>query len=126
MGSYQTPKMASKKWGGTALTGGGHKGKIVSLQADGEVQLCGAGAQPWGVLHTDGPIAVGQFVEVIYAGGALVKCAGTINGAVNVASDASGLAVAAVAEDWIVGQLEEAGVANGLSSLVINILELNA
>lgn len=125
MGSYLNPKVATKKWGGTALTGGGHKGKILSLQADSEVQLCGAGAQPFGVLLTDGPIAVGQEVEVIYAGGALVKTAGILAGAVNVASDAAGLGVASATGNWIIGQLEEASVANGLSALVINIGQLN-
>lgn len=125
MGSYQTPKMTAKKWGGTALTGGGHKGKIVSLQTDGEVQLCGAGLQPFGVLHTDGPIGVGDIVEVIYEGGALVKTAAIVAGAANLASDANGLGVASAAGNWIIGQLQEASVVNGLSPVVINIAQLN-
>ena len=90
--------------------------KFVALAADGQVELCGAGAQAIGVLLND-PAAAGRAATVVVSGDVMVKCGGTVTRGGAVAVDASGLAVDATTGDVIMGYAREAGVA----SQIINI-----
>jgi hypothetical protein len=72
------------------------EGKAVQLKATGEVELCGVGRPASGVVVGTPLAAVGSPVRILRSGYGRVRLGATIAAGVFVASDATGLAKAAV------------------------------
>ncbi len=83
--------------------------KFVSLASDGQIDPTGAGAASDGVL-LNAPAAAGRAASVAVVGRVKVLCGGTIAVNGNVASNASGAAVAATTGNIVLGKALEAGV----------------
>lgn len=82
--------------------------KFVALAADGQVDLCGDGAQAIGVLYNQ-PSAAGQAATVVMTGKVIVEAGGSVTAGDEVACDADGNCVTAATSDIIMGYaLEDA------------------
>jgi hypothetical protein len=92
---------------------------FVTRNASGQVAATGAGLRADGVLLTTAS-TIDEAVTVAYDGRVMVKAGGTIarNGAV--ASNASGLAVAATTGNVILGYATEAAVINQIITVELN------
>ncbi len=84
---------------------------FVTMASDGQVDPTGAGAAADGVLQ-NAPAAAGRAAAVAVVGRVKVLCGGTISANANVASNASGQAVAATTGNIVLGKALEAGAAN--------------
>jgi hypothetical protein len=82
--------------------------KFVALAADGQVDLCGDGAQAIGVLYNQ-PSAAGNAATVVMTGKVIVEAGDSVNAGDEVACDADGNCVTAATSDIIMGYaLEDA------------------
>jgi len=82
--------------------------KFVALAADGQVDLCGDGAQAIGVLYNE-PDAAGKAATVVMTGKTIVEAGASVTAGDSVASDADGNCVTAATDDVIMGYaLEDA------------------
>ena len=91
--------------------------KIVAIDAAEKIDLAGAGLGS-GILIDDP--ALGQNGSVCVSGYAKVVAAGAINAGVRFTADASGLAVAAVATNLVIGMtLREAAAANQVIECIV-------
>lgn len=90
---------------------------LVKQDATGKLVLCGAGQAAIGALK-DAP-ALGSQGTVVTLGVAKVICGGVVGVGANLASDAAGKAVAAGANDAVVGVALEAGVLNQIISVLM-------
>jgi len=85
---------------------------FVSLASDGQVDPTGAGLGVDGVLQDD-PAVAGYGALVMINGVSKVVAGAVITRGADVASDASGKAVASTSGDYIVGTALEAATADG-------------
>jgi Uncharacterized conserved protein (DUF2190) len=92
---------------------------FVTRAADGQVDPTGVGARADGVLLTTAA-NVDEAVTVAYDGRVMVKAAGTIARGAAVASNASGLAVAATTGNVILGYAVEAAVNNQIFTVELS------
>jgi len=82
--------------------------KFVALAADGQVDLCGDGAQAIGVLYNE-PDAAGKAATVVMTGKVIVEAGASVTAGDSVASDADGNCVTAATNDVTMGYaLEDA------------------
>lgn len=99
-----TPQLIRSFIASVALEGG----RLVKLSG-GQLVYCGAGEQPLGVLETTA--AAGESADVLMAGFGKIQVAAALAVNTQLASDANGRAVAAVAGNYVVGRLYSAGKA---------------
>jgi hypothetical protein len=93
--------------------------RFVTLASDGQVDHTGAGAQADGVSQDDGGTAAGRAVGLMLLGGITkVEAGAAVTRGAEVASDASGRAVAAVTGDRILGRAWEAASGAGVKITV--------
>jgi len=106
------------------------KYKILQMNTSSRVVLAGAGATiiPFGICTqngVDGSTTAAE-VPVCKEGITEVKCGGTVVEGAHVASDASGLLVAAASGDYIVGIAEEDGVVGDVVPVTLTLgIQLN-
>jgi len=82
--------------------------KFVALAADGQVDLCGAGAQAIGVLYNE-PDAAGKAATVVMTGKTVVEAGGSVTAGDEIACDTDGNCVTATTSDIVMGYaLEDA------------------
>jgi len=90
----------------------GQLAKLVDATGGAKVALCGAGEVATFVIEEGGAVGEEAILRPLNPNRQVkITSAGTIAGAVQVASDASGKIVAAASGDFIVGITEEDGVA---------------
>ena len=93
---------------------------FVDMAADGEIDaVSGAGAKAVGVLQTD-PGAQGRAGEVCISGVTKVVAGGTIAAGAQVASNASGEAVAASTGNIVLGTALEAADSGDIIPMIFN------
>lgn len=89
---------------------------FVSIAADGQVDVTGAGELAHGVLLND-PAAAGRAAEVAVGGDTRVTAGGTVAAGVSVASDENGNAVAATSGDERLGIAVTGGAAGEIITI---------
>ena len=89
---------------------------FVTQAADGQIDVTGDGLRADGVLLND-PDAAGKAATVVVSGNVMVKAGGEVTVGANVASDATGRAVVAVADDIVMGYARSAGAANEIITI---------
>lgn len=91
--------------------------KLAAVNSDGDIALCGDGAQMLGTLIEVN--TSGNPVTVQFGGIAKVKLGGTVAAGGAVASGASGVGVAAAAGDYVFGQALNGGVSGDVISVAV-------
>lgn len=90
---------------GAALTTADHVGKMVKLDASGDVVLAGAGETGIGILSGLAGTGIGAAASVVGIGGALAIAGGAINEGDFLKSDANGDLVATTTDnDFYIGR----------------------
>lgn len=93
--------------------------KFVSLASDGQIDLTGDGLQADGVLQ-DAPTAAGRAAQVAIAGQTKIRLGATLAPGADVASSATGLAVAATSAEVILGTIVEGGDSGEIGSMIFH------
>jgi|SRR6056297_251248 len=113
MAVFQSRDTRTFEAGGNISTG---QFKFVALAADGQVDLCEAGAQGIGVLINE-PSAAGQAATVVMTGKTIVKAGGSVTAGDEIASDGFGDAVTATTGDIVMGYALEDAVDNQIFAI---------
>ena len=94
--------------------------KIVKLDGNGDVVLCGAGESMTGVLE-DAPEAAGRAASVVTTNRTKVRASAGITAGDRLGCAAGGLARTAASNDWILGEALSDAAAGDIFSALLSL-----